>query len=279
MLAGLLATALVLGPTAALAEPPGTTVDELFPYGQEKFDAGDYDEAAAAWAKAARLLPEDKKNGSTRATLVGLALNAYLQAYGKDEANRAPIDEAKKLLDEYEQGLQAAKGAVELTPDIADAKQRIDEALAQIKKREEEAEAARLAAEEAERNKPAEEAPPPPPKKKPGLPFIIGGGVSLGLMVGGVAVLAVGVVKAADAQAINDDPASTDEQKTDAAAQGKSANTLQVVGGVLGGVFLAAGVALIVVGVLKNKKAASGNAMLVPTLGRNYAGVGFTMRF
>jgi tetratricopeptide (TPR) repeat protein len=278
MLAGLLATALVLGPTAALAEPPGTTVDELFPYGQEKFDAGDYDEAAAAWAKAARLLPEDKKNGSTRATLVGLALNAYLEAYGKDEAKRAPIDEAKKLLDEYEQGLQSAKGAVELTPDIADAKQRIDEALAQIQKREEE-EAARLAAEEAERNKPVEEPPPPPPKKKPGLPFIIGGGVSLGLMVGGVAVLAVGVVNAAEATDINRDANSTDAEREAAVKQGNTANDLMAAGAVLGGVFLAAGVALIVVGVLKNKKAASGNAMLVPTLGRNYAGVGFTLRF
>lgn len=278
MLAGLLATALVLGPTSALAEPPGTTVDELFPYGQEKFDAGDFDEAAAAWAKAARLLPEDKKNGSTRATLVGLALNAYLSAYGKDEANRAPIDEAKKLLDEYEQGLQTAKGAVELTPDIADAKQRIDEALAQIKKREEE-EAARIAAEEAERNKPPEQTPVSDEKpKKPGLPFIIGGGISLGLMVGGVAVLAVGVVNAAKAQELNDD-ATTDAERAEAKAKGDTANALQVTGGVLGGVFLAAGVALIVVGVLKNKKAASGNAMLVPTVGRNYAGVGFSLRF
>lgn len=277
MLASLIATALVLGPTAAFAEPPGTTVDELFPYGQEKFDAGDYGEAAAAWAKAARLLPEDKKNGSTRATLVGLALNAYLSAYKANSADRAPIDAAKGLLDEYEQGLQAAKGAVELTPDIADAKQKIDEALAQIKQREEE-EAARIAAEEAEKNKPVEPPPPEEPKKKPGTGLIIGGGVSLGLGVGGLGLLVGGIIGASSAQKAFDS-ADTDSERDSAQKKGETMNALMIAGGVMGGVFVGAGVALVVLGVMKNKKAAAGNAMLVPTFGRDYAGVGFSMRF
>ena len=276
LVTGLIASALVLGPVQVVhAEPPGNTVDELFPYGQEKFDAEDYGEAAAAWAKAARLLPEDKKNAATRQTLINLAIDAYLRAYrAKDD--RSFVDGAKTLLDDYEKSLQDAHGTVELTPEIADAKQKIDDALADIKAKEEEA--ARLAA---EANKEPETEPEPelePEPSKPGNGLIIGGGVALGVGVIGIGIMAGGIAGVLSAQKSYDaaTPGSTERDTFQKKAQ--TMTVLEVVGGVTAGVFVAAGVALLVVGLRKNKKAA-GNAMIVPTFGRDYAGLGLTGRF
>jgi hypothetical protein len=275
--AGLVATALVLGPVQVVhAEPPGNTVDELFPYGQEKFDAEEYGEAGDAWAKAVRLLPEDKKNGSTRQTLVNLALDAYLRAYrAKDD--RAFVDAAKTLLDDYEASLQEAKGTVELTPEIADAKQKIDDALADIKAKEEEA--ARLAA-EANKDPEPEPEPEPEPDKgmKPGTGLIIGGAVLLGLGAGGIGLAVGGAVGSNNSQKEYDSLTPGTPERTAAQKKGETMNALAITGAVIAPLFIGAGVALLILGIKKNKKTA-GNAMLVPTFGPDYAGVGFTGRF
>jgi hypothetical protein len=278
LFAGLVATALVLGPVHVVhAEPPGNTVDELFPYGQEKFDAEEFGEAGDAWAKAVGLLPEDKKNSATRQTLMNLALDAYLRAYKADDS-REHIDKAKTLLDEYEAALQAANGTVELTPEIADLKQKIDDALADIKAKEDEA--ARLAAEaEAEKNKPVEPPPPEPEKgMKPGTGLIIGGAVLLGLGAGGIGLLAAGAVGASSAQKEYDAAEPGSAERDTAQKKGETMNALLVTGAVIAPIFIGAGIALVILGLKKNKKEAK-SAMLVPTFGPNYAGVGFTGRF
>jgi tetratricopeptide (TPR) repeat protein len=131
--------------------------------------------------------------------------------------------------------------------------------------------------------KEADKAPPPP-----GRPFVIAGsvltGVGLGLALGGG--IGFGVVAGnrsdqldeiqtggnpngatmADAQAIED--------------EGRQAELGQIATAAGGGAVAVAGIALLAVGLIKNKNArASGTARIVPTLNRSSAGLVLTGRF
>ncbi|NVB37162.1 hypothetical protein G6O69_04920 [Pseudenhygromyxa sp. WMMC2535] len=150
----------------------------------------------------------------------------------------------------------------------------IDTLIAEIEEERRKAEeAARLAAGgeggEAKAEKPKRD-------KKPGTGLIAGGSVGLVVGVGGLAVLGVGLAQGGSLQreAETLDLPAEQDQLDDLDRRGKQANTLAIVGGVVGGVGLATGVALIVLGVKKRKQAGPGAEARRLDVGPYYTGHG-----
>ena len=144
------------------------------------------------------------------------------------------------------------------------------------------------------------DAPPPPvaeekgPRKKAprdGRGLIAGGALLTVVGVGGLGLLGAGLASGAKAQkdVNNLNPSDLDYQSKvdDLDAKGKLGNTLAIVGGVLGGVGLAAGIALLVLGVKKRKKYreehgsddTTASLRLLPVAGRGQAGLVLMGRF
>lgn len=269
LFASLLTLALVTTPLHVVEAAP--SVEDLYTQGQEKFDASDYGGAGDLWAEAVRTLPENPDNSATRETIMNLALDAYIRAYRSDES-RSHIDKAKTLLDEYEAAL-AANGAA-LGTEIASEKAKIEDILAE------------LAAAEQPDPEPEVEPDVEPDgndpvmtNDKPGQGLVIGGAVMLGVGAAGVGLMVGGLVGGGSAQKAFDAsvPGSADRDSIE--KRGKTMNILAITGGVVGGVFLGAGVALLIIGLKKNKEARLNNVMLLPDVGPEYAGFGLSGRF
>ena len=133
---------------------------------------------------------------------------------------------------------------------------------------------------------------------KDGRGLIAAGSVLTLVGVGGIGLMGFGLASAAGAQKDIDalaeqvknseiDQATFDMQSPDIDAKGKLGNTLTYAGAAVGAVGLAAGIALLVVGVKKRKKYRAENgggeadsaAMIVPALGRGHVGLVLTGRF
>lgn len=268
LFASLLTVALVTTPLHVVEAAP--SVEDLYTQGQEKFDAGDYGGAGDLWAEAVRALPENPDNSATRQTIMNLALDAYIRAYRNDE-NRSNIDKAKTLLDEYEAALEASGAA--LGSEIASEKAKIEDILAE------------LAAAEKPDPEPEPEPEPEPGggdqvfvDEKPGQGLVIGGAVMLGVGAAGLGLMVGGLVGGGSAQKAFEDSMPGTERE-DIRKRGQTMNILAITGGVVGGVFLGAGVALLIVGLKRNKEARLQNVMLLPEVGPEYAGFGLSGRF
>lgn len=271
LFATLVAAALVTAPLHVVQAAPA--VEDLYAQGQEKFDAGEYGDAGDLWAQAVRQLPEDKSNSATRQTIMNLALDAYLRAYRNGE-DRSHLDDAKSLLDDYEASLESS--GVELSSEIASEKGKIEGILAEL--------AAQEAAREDEEAvvdpepKPEPEAEPlPVGDDRPGRGLVIGGSVMLGVGGVGIGLLLGGVIGGLKANA--DQKTAADDAELDTVRKkGKTMNALAITGAVVTPLFIGAGVALLVVGLRKNKQARN-SVMLVPEAGPGYAGFGLSGRF
>jgi hypothetical protein len=268
LFASLLTVALVTAPLHVVEAAP--SVEDLYTQGQEKFDAGDYGSAGDLWAEAVRALPENPDNSATRQTIMNLALDAYVRAYRADES-RSHVDKAKALLDEYEAALEAAGGA--LGSEIASEKAKVEDILAE------------LAAAEKPEDEPEDEPDPDPVDEgpvmvndKPGQGLVIGGAVMLGVGAAGLGLMIGGLVGGGSAQKAFE--ASTPgPDRESVRKRGQTMNILAITGGVVGGVFLGAGVALLIIGLQRNKAARLQNVMVLPEVGPEYAGFGLSGRF
>jgi hypothetical protein len=267
LFASLLTAALVTAPIHVAQAAP--SFEDLYTQGQEKFDAGDYGAAGDLWAQAVRALPESPDNAATRQTLMNVALDAYLRAY-RSADDRVHIDNAKALLDEYEASLPEGS---ELTTEIASEKGKIDDILANL-----------AAAEEPDEPEPEPEPGPdvgPDPvvgDDKPGQGLVIGGAVMIGVGAAGAGLLVGGLVAGGNLQKIFD-AAPAGPQREDARSRGRTMNVLAVTGGIVAPVFLGAGIALLIVGMKRNKDARLRNVMVLPEAGPGYTGVGFSGAF
>ncbi|MCA9718720.1 MAG: hypothetical protein KC468_28890, partial [Myxococcales bacterium] len=103
-----------------------------------------------------------------------------------------------------------------------------------------------------------------------GAGLIVVGGAGLGLMAGGLVI-------GSQANDISELGPLDLQEREDQFARGRTGNALAIAGGVVGGVFLATGVALLVVG--KQKQQRSARAALTPALGPGFAGLQLTGRF
>lgn len=274
LFATLVTAALVTAPlNVAYAAP---TVEELYTQGQEKFDAGEYGDAGDLWAQAVRQLPENKNNSATRQTIMNLALDAYLRAY-RNGNDRSHIDDAKALLDEYEAALEGT--GVELSAEIASEKGKIEDILAEL--------AAKEAAEAEKNNEPdpepdtepeVDDDPLPVGNDSPGRGMVIGGSVMLGIGGAGIGLLLGGVIGSLRAQADFDSTEDGTTEHETARKKGKTMNALAYTGAVVAPLFIGAGVALLVIGLRKNKQARN-SVMMLPEAGPNYVGLGLSGRF
>jgi hypothetical protein len=113
------------------------------------------------------------------------------------------------------------------------------------------------AAAAAERDRLAGQRDEPKRERQPGTGLIIGGSVALVLGVGGVGLLGAGVAmgQARQREAEGLDLPAELARLDELDRQGATSNTLAIAGGVVAGVGVAVGVALIVVGVKKRKAA------------------------
>ena len=263
--ASLLTVALVTAPIHFAHAAP--SFEELYTQGQDKFDSGEYGAAGDLWAQAVRTLPESPDNSATRQTLMNVALDAYLRAYRSGE-DRVHIDNAKALLDEYEGSLTEA--GTELTPEIASEKGKIDDILANL-----------AAAEKPDEPKPEVVENNDPPQEvfvdeKPGQGLVIGGAVMIGVGAVGAGLLVGGLVGGGAAQKSFDAATPFTPERDAARTRGQTMNALSITGGIVAPVFLGAGIALLVVGMKRNKDARLRNVMVLPAAGPDYAGVGFS---
>ena len=275
LLACFVAAGIAAAPLQTAVAAP--SVDELFQQGQDKFDAEEFGEAGDLWGEAVRLLPEDKNNSATRQTLMSVALDAYLRAYRKDE-DPAHVEDAKLLIDDYQASLEGTE--TELSTEIASAKGKVEDILAEI------AAAEQAAAEETGEDEGGEDEgdtdePPPLPvgNDKPGQGLVIGGAALMGVGVVGVGLLLGGVIGGLAAQTDFNDATPGSDAALKAEKRGKTMNALAITGGVVAPVFLGTGIALLVVGLQKNKRAREGQMTLTPTFGPDYTGLSFTGRF
>jgi ElaB/YqjD/DUF883 family membrane-anchored ribosome-binding protein len=269
LFASLLTVALVTTPLQVVVAAP--SVEDLYTQGQEKFDAGDYGGAGDLWAEAVRALPENPDNAATRETIMNLALDAYIRAY-RSADDRSNIDKAKTLLDEYEAALEASGGA--LGSEITSEKAKIDDILAEL-----------AAAAEPE-DEPEDEPDTGPVdngpvmvNEKPGQGLVIGGAVMLGVGAAGLGLMVGGLVGGGSAQKSFEASVPGSDDRESIRKRGQTMNILAITGGVVGGLCVGAGVALLIIGLKRNKDARLGNVMVLPEVGPDYAGFGLSGRF
>jgi hypothetical protein len=277
LFASLVAAALAVAPFQTVLGAP--SVEELYSQGQEKFDASEFGEAGDLWGEAVQLLPEDKNNSATRQTIMNLALDAYLRAY-RETDDRKYVDAAKKLLDDYEASLEGS--GTELSSEIAGSKGKVDDILTELA----EAEAAAAATGQEDEGGDDDDGGgddssaviPDGPPPKPGKPLVITGAALMGVGGVGIGLLLGGVIGSLSAQTQYDaaDPGSA--ERDTAEKKGKAMNGLAIAGGVIAPVFLGTGVALLIVGLRKNKAARDGY-VLAPSIGPSFTGLSLTGRF
>jgi hypothetical protein len=291
--AWLTATSLVLGlqvearaapPEQAPAEAPESDTakaESIFRRGQTQYETADYVGAIELWTEAYGLVQSTPENAAIKALLIFNLAQAHVKAFELDE-DAMHLKMARSLLDSYRTSLEIL---YEDSTARADEQTKVDEKLAEIAKKLDEVEAAKPAPEpEPEPEpKPAVDVPPPT-RPNPGNPLLFAGvGVAvLGVATGGIA-MTLGGVMAGKANDISDldplDLAAREEQF----ARGSRGNALLITGGVIAGVLIPTGIALIVAGSRRNAEAQRGARARVPSLapgfGRGQAGLILSGRF
>lgn len=241
---GVLALALVHGPAHAAASPAPTSSGRdpgvLAAEGQARRDAGDLAGAIDRWQQALAALPVTQATAHRRAGLV-LAIAGAHEAQFERGREAKELQRALWVLDEYLAGLDPTD----------------DENRVAVEQRR----AAVAATLERERA-PATSAPVEldPQPRAPDRRLWVAGGTVVGLGVVGVAVLGFGLGLGARADAAlqgavdrpGDDP-EREAAKAAALDRGQRANDAALAGGVIGGVLLVTGVALLIAGISRGR--------------------------
>jgi tetratricopeptide (TPR) repeat protein len=254
-----LGVALILPARVQAAPPPEPEVDPVMAEAKQLFDAGvarytaaDYEAAVSLWLEAFALVPATYDNRMIKAELIYNVARAQQKWFDIDKDVKH-LRQSREILLRYVEELdelyaeQATMEREKVEEQIAG----IDEQIAKW-----EAEQARKEAELAERMRPKfdEAADAREAKRNKAM---VGAGASLTVLgVGGVALLVTGVImaksaetSAADLLLESDIPA-----RQSAISRGQAGNALMLIGTLAGGVFLAAGVPLLGVGLASEKK-------------------------
>jgi tetratricopeptide (TPR) repeat protein len=276
-----LSMAPLLAPGSASAQDPdpaATEAQSLYKQGVAAYGSSDYEKAVELFRAAfeqAQNITDDELKGVVITTLWFNLARAQVKAYDIDpDAKR--LRQAKDLIGKYL--------ALDLSEDErrdADAvRSDVEARLAEAKPVPSDAPDTGDGTDSAGGGSdPATVEPttdiPATDGKKPGRGLIIGGAVVGGVgLATGVALSATAAVMGRNAE---DDYvlAESITERDDAALRGYDANTIGIVGLAAGGALLVTGAALVAVGVLKNKRAASA----APMAGRGTLGVTVGFRF
>ena len=241
------------------AEADWKKAEQLFRQGSARYSAADYAGAIEAFQSALELLAmHDFDRAVEFALLLNLA-RAHRRAFEVDK----DITHLRTALEIYR---RLERLALEDSDERAEAVEAIPELEAQIAEVE-------AAVPEPVEPGPSEPGPsePGPSEPKPARPggtgLVIGGSVAIGLGVAGLGLMTYGLLAGQKAESDGVALGGTAWTQTQVDAidrRGKQANTLAIVGGVVGGVGVAAGAALIVLGVKKKRATGSTQARALP---------------
>lgn len=264
-------------PPVALAAPDSgpdlAAVDQGFRQGQDEFNRGDYIVAARTWVKAAGLLPETPEHRENRAGIYEYIADAYTRGAAEDDA--ALIREALEILDTYADDYAKTYPGQEIPAAIGKAQEVLRDRAAALQ-------AARQQSAATPRPPPPSPSPAPTPTpEKPWKGLVIGGGVALGASVGMLALFGASLrwvdyyetqfnspEYTCDPQALTGDCATWFDK-------GTSRDRAAVAGLVAAPVFLAAGAAMLTIG-LRRK---AGRHTVAPALGGGTTGATWRVRF
>jgi hypothetical protein len=284
---------LVLASTFALPSPalafvlaaPAEDEDfaSVFLEGQQRAERDDHVGAVGFYEKAFQLLPENGDNHQRRILILSALVHSQIAAHASTGEVRW-LYSAKKTVSGYLNVLKAVYGKdANNLPGTAEGRRLAADVVTKMEGAgaDPDAPPPDLAeeepAEEAETQDPAEATEDPDEEEvgtsKPGLGLIVGGAVAAGLGVGAIGLMGFGLARGSSLSQDYQD-VFTRAERDSLSSQGKTANTLAVVGGVAGGVLLGAGAALIVIGLKKRKGAATPTVSALPLPGGAFVGVG-----
>lgn len=290
--------------------PDASEIERLYKEGTDRAANKDYKGAVEKWKLLMRKLPESGANQATRENVLLNILEASMNAY---DGNRKPdgskdiayLADGRKEFERYVEDYSATFGPERALG--AAVREQADKLDAMIKVAEEDAKrtGGTDTGPEPKTTGPDEpkaiDKPPPPvvlPPQQNGVGFIAGGAVLIALGLGAVGMAIAGGV---GSQRAEDDYNDTQKDKNTECsanpmsaacdrlqgdldnldARGRRNNAIAVSGGVLAGVLTGAGIALLVIGIKRNREAkrVANGASLLPSFGRGTAGLVFTTRF
>jgi len=252
---------------------------ELYDRGRGKFETFDYVGAIELWTQAYTELPETEGFAHIRAKLMFNIAAARLSAFEIDD-NIAHLRQARRLMDLYVDSLGETD----------------DEEAADARAWQEKI-AARLAEAEAERAKqqrsakPRRNAPartvatgPDAATVRTNRALTIAGAVSLSVGVAALGAMGGALAWGARLEArgrdrVDDDPGVPADDLSGVVGQGTTANRLAIGMGVVGGVLTAAGVGLLVTGLVRGRSTNGRQRAVVPVAGPGLVGVQARWRF
>lgn len=289
-------------PATALAAPSQEEIGRMYGEGQEYMEQKEYGRAADVFTRLLNLIEESADNKAIRESLILNILDAHMQAYegivdadGKRDVEQ--LREGKETLQQYYKDFQAVHGdSVAVIAEIQSSATKLDELLAAAEEEEETVEPPPPGEVEQDPKTAPTTTPPPPPPSNAGLGFIIGG-VGLGVLgVGAAIMIPVGSALGNDAEdKYNEGQADlamaggnaglealANTKIQDANDEGERANAVLISGAVLAPLLLGGAAALIVIGVKKRKQSMSASVRPIETLtaapavGRDRSGADFT---
>jgi tetratricopeptide (TPR) repeat protein len=283
-----MAAAALAGPALAApaqAEAPDADQAEaMFRRGQAKYETADYNGAIELWTEAYALVDSSTENASIKALLIYNLAQAHLKAFELDK-DQIHLKQALQLLQSFRSNLTLIhEDPTEIDEETRKVEERIKEVegmLAELERaeaREDPDPAPTEAPIEAPIAvvEPAQDAEPKGQDARSGTPLIAAGGtiVGLGALFGVTGI--VGGLLASSANDISDLERDDLIGREDQFATGRAGNAMLIVGSVGAGVLVPTGVALLVVGVLRNKQLDRHRAALprsTPRVGPSFGGV------
>lgn len=234
-------------------DPEFAAAKALFEAGVARYTAADYGAAVDLWLQAYALLSPTVDNQLIKAQIIYNVARAQQKWFAIDQ-DVQHLRQSKEILtrylDEVDFLYEPAQAALE--------REKIDEQIAELDAQiaEAEAEAARREAELAERMRPTFDFEADAREEKRNKSMIGAGAGLTALGLGGVGLLVAGVVMAGNAESeAGQLPLESDlAARENAVNNGNVGNGLILTGALSAGVFLAAGVPLIAVGAVAEKK-------------------------
>jgi hypothetical protein len=291
----------LLAATAPAQDPGLAEATRLYEQGIAERERGDFVAAAEAFTGAYAKVPADAPE--IRAAVLFDLVDARRNAFAEGEGP-AQLCECERLLVAYLDELRARLGAKgDRLPDARKARKLLAEVRAQLAGLARETpglDCAALTPGRAEAPPPAPAPDPAPPERPPG-PDVdpgaqrraralrIAGAALTGVGVGGFGLMIGGLVVGRRAERDGDEltraaqaagaPLSEDDPALQAVVRrGERGNALAIAGGAIGAAAAVTGVALLVVG-LRRERAAAARASLTPALAPGLAGASLRVQF
>jgi tetratricopeptide (TPR) repeat protein len=234
-------------------DPDMLRARELFDAGVARYSASEYEDAVEFWMEAYALIPPTFENRLVKAELIYNVARAQQKWFEIDQDIKH-LRQAREILGRYLEEVD------ELYPDeqVALERQKVEDQIAELDESitEAEAEAARREAELAERMRPTFDEKADAREHKRNNAMIISGSALTVVGLGAVGALVAGIAMAGQAdRAIGDLPLAADiAERERQLGKGSTGNALILLGSLVGGVFLVAGVPLLGVGLGGEKK-------------------------